>query len=83
MKIHLQRVDEPLEAGKDIEAMCGVVVARAIFPMIVDTEYEEIVMIRSISFCPKCYAIKGSGKYVYALAPGQEAKTEVSTTEEM
>jgi len=76
MKIHLQRVDEPLTAGKDIEALCGVTVIKAVFPMIVDTEYEEAVILRSILFCAKCYAVRGVGKYVYALAPGQEAKTE-------
>lgn len=76
MKIHLQRVDDPLIAGQDQEALCGAVVARAIFPVIVDTAYESTVSINSISCCPKCYAIRGKGKYVYALAPGQEAMTE-------
>ena len=72
MKIHLQRVDDPLTAGEDIEALCGAVVGRAVFAMYADTDFPDVAHINSTKVCQKCYAIRGTGKYIYALAPGEE-----------
>jgi len=73
VKIHLQRVDEPLKAGEDIQALCGALVARAEFALYADTDYPEVAHLNSTAVCGKCYAILGFGKYVYALVPGEEA----------
>lgn len=73
LKIHLQRVDEPLTAGADIEALCGAVVARAVFALYADTDFPDVAHINSVAVCSKCYAIRGAGKYIYALAQGEEA----------
>jgi len=73
MKIHLQRVDDPLKAGEDIEALCGAMVAKATFALWADTEYPDVASINAIAVCSKCYSIRGAGKYIYALVPGEEA----------
>jgi hypothetical protein len=73
VKIHLLRTEEQLKEGSDIEALCGKTIAKARFPFAATTEFGDAVTLSALLICSKCYAIKGSGRYVYGLVPGQEA----------
>jgi hypothetical protein len=73
MKVHLQHSDDPLTAGNDIEALCGKVIARAAFALWADTEFGKVAYLNSAALCVKCYLKVGKGRYLYAIAPGEEA----------
>jgi hypothetical protein len=76
VKIHLLRTDELQKEGADIEALCGNRIAKARFPFAATTEFGDALTLNALLICAKCYAIRGTGRYVYGLVNGQEAMTE-------
>jgi len=78
MKVHLQHSDEPLTAGQTITALCGKEIANATFALWADTEFGDVAHLNSAALCTKCYLTAGKGRYLYALANGQEVRTQVS-----
>jgi hypothetical protein len=79
MKIHFLDTPEHLQAGRDYEANCKVVIKSAEFPYIADQELLGRQELSGINNCMKCLAVSerfGGSRYLYGLVEGQLAMSE-------
>jgi hypothetical protein len=80
VKHHFANSSEPLKEGSTIEALCGVDVQKAAFVASLDCSIVGYSFaVRAIrGMCRKCNDGDLSKRFVYVIAPGQEAMIEDS-----
>ena len=73
-KIHLAQTQIPLSEGRDVDAMCGRTIQRAIIGAMCDSaEFADFVseLSNSARTCQKCVSQPWNQRYLYAVREGQ------------
>ena len=78
MKFHLIESDEPLASGVDITALCGQLVSKAEWVILVDGDMACPLTLGEVAnpffTCKKCFVAQCGKRYGYMMVDGQLAR---------